>query len=59
MSEQLAERAIQCPFCWESFTVFLEPHATRDEQVIDCEICCRPVVVLAEMGDVLSVERES
>ncbi len=59
MSDQWAESGIQCPYCWEPFTVFLEPQATRDELVIDCEICCRPVVVLADMGQVLSVDRES
>ncbi len=59
MDDQLSERTIQCPYCWESFTVFLEPDTPRDEQVVDCEVCCRPIVVLAEFGDVLSVERES
>ncbi|MEM7706512.1 MAG: CPXCG motif-containing cysteine-rich protein [Pseudomonadota bacterium] len=59
MFEQLSERDIQCPYCWETFTIFLEPELDRDEQVIDCEVCCRPIVVLAAFGQVLSVDRES
>lgn len=57
------EIEIQCPFCFEQQTAFLDPQADSSEtQVIDCSVCCHPmdirVSVDEETGAVqASVER--
>jgi hypothetical protein len=53
----LEEREIQCPYCWESFTLLVDP-SEGDEQsfVYDCEVCCRPIdVVVRVEGEEISV----
>lgn len=32
---------VQCPWCFESTTVWIDPQ-TRGQMVRDCEVCCRP-----------------
>ena len=46
----LEEREIQCPYCWESFTLLVDA-SEGDEQafVYDCEVCCRPIDVEIEI----------
>lgn len=35
---------ITCPYCWEAFTIFVEPEYDKGETYIeDCYVCCRPV----------------
>ncbi len=32
---------VQCPFCFESVEIYLEPDVSGT-MVQDCEVCCRP-----------------
>jgi hypothetical protein len=43
---------VTCPTCFEEFEVPL-PHAseTPAEVDYDCEVCCRPMVVVYEVDD--------
>ncbi len=42
----LDERQIQCPYCWESFEILIDPSEGEDQSfVYDCEVCCRPIDV--------------
>lgn len=53
------EKTICCPYCFELVTIWLDP-SDLGELVIDCEVCCRPwlLVVSLEGGElVVSVER--
>jgi len=40
---------ISCPFCGESFTVQLDETAGNQSLITDCEICCRPIMVTANI----------
>ena len=42
----LDEKSIQCPYCWESFEIMVDPSEGDDQSfVYDCEVCCRPIDV--------------
>ena len=47
-----------CPFCGEPFVVLLDEIDGMQSLITDCEICCRPMTVSAELanGDVLRCE---
>ncbi len=54
MINQLLEVAVQCPYCWEKFTLLVDASIADQEYVEDCEICCRPIdfsVSVSEQGD--------
>lgn len=43
MLNQVLEARVQCPYCWESFTLLIDGSVEQQEYVEDCEICCRPI----------------
>jgi hypothetical protein len=49
---------IQCPFCGQSFDVLVDTSTPTQRFNTDCEICCRPMEIVAECegGEVMSVE---
>lgn len=43
---------ITCPYCWERIdTEEIQYSPEPVEMVLDCEVCCRPIVVRAEWDD--------
>src|SRR5690606_1293801 len=36
---------ITCPYCWESIEIGLDLSVDAQQQVEDCSVCCRPIVV--------------
>lgn len=46
MNNELFEKTITCPYCWENFSIFIEPSSEVGEiYVEDCYICCRPIEI--------------
>lgn len=46
----LEEREIQCPYCWENFTLLIDESEGEEQSFIyDCEVCCRPIDVQVEI----------
>jgi DNA-directed RNA polymerase subunit RPC12/RpoP len=45
------EREIQCPYCWETFTILVDPSEGDSSFVYDCEVCCRPIDVRVTVSD--------
>ncbi len=43
MINQIVESVVQCPYCWERFTLLVDASITQQEYIEDCEICCRPI----------------
>jgi hypothetical protein len=42
----LDEKPIQCPYCWEEFSILIDPSEGEEQSfVYDCEVCCRPIDV--------------
>jgi hypothetical protein len=42
MLNQLLEVTVQCPYCWEQFSLLIDASVESQEYVEDCEVCCRP-----------------
>ncbi|NMT64193.1 CPXCG motif-containing cysteine-rich protein [Marinobacter orientalis] len=36
---------VQCPYCWETLEISVDPSVTDQEYVEDCQVCCQPIVV--------------
>ena len=34
---------IQCPYCWETLDISVDPSVPEQEYVEDCQVCCRPI----------------
>lgn len=47
----LQEAAIHCPYCGESFTILVDGSMQSQEYTEDCEVCCQPMVVVADCSD--------
>lgn len=43
MINQVLEVRVQCPYCWEHFTLLIDGSVDDQEYTEDCEICCRPI----------------
>jgi len=49
---------VQCPFCGQRFEVVIDTSVSFQRFSTDCEVCCRPVEVIAECepGEILSLD---
>ncbi|MFN2361610.1 MAG: CPXCG motif-containing cysteine-rich protein [Marinobacter sp.] len=36
---------VQCPYCWETLEISVDPSVEDQEYVEDCQVCCQPIVV--------------
>ena len=46
MDNSLFDKTITCPYCRESFSIFIEPSSEVGESYIeDCYVCCRPIEI--------------
>ena len=42
---------ITCPYCWEAIEIALDLSVESQQQVEDCSVCCRPIVVRYSTAD--------
>ena len=42
---------ITCPYCWEPIEITLDLTVESQQQVEDCSVCCRPIVVRYSTAD--------
>lgn len=47
---------IQCPYCGETITVFVDDSAGDQRYVEDCQVCCRPIEIHVAVDDGGGVE---
>ncbi len=49
---------IQCPFCGQRFEIVVDTSMGANRFTTDCEVCCRPIEVVAECepGEILSLD---
>ena len=40
------EHFFTCPYCWQEISMLLDPDLYDEEYVEDCEVCCRPIVIV-------------
>jgi transcription elongation factor Elf1 len=48
VADQL-EAAVTCPYCGEPIVILVDPSVTQQAYVEDCEVCCQPMAVRAEV----------
>lgn len=57
MMLKLFEKQISCPYCWEVFSVLIEPSLEVGECYIeDCYVCCRPIELCIQHKEAESIE---
>lgn len=57
MNDELTEKEVTCPYCWETFSIFIEPSVEAGESYIeDCYVCCRPIEIFITHHSQNSVE---
>ena len=54
----LLEARIYCPYCGEGLTVFADPSEVEQEYIEDCQVCCRPIVMMVDVNLTVVVRRE-
>jgi hypothetical protein len=45
------EHFFQCPYCWETISMLLDPSLPQTTYVEDCEVCCRPIQLTASFNN--------
>ena len=41
----MIEHYFQCPHCWQTISMLLDPSLDDAEYIEDCEVCCNPINV--------------
>ena len=47
---------LQCPYCGEIITLFIDASAGDQHYIEDCQVCCRPIRIVLSIDDDGSVE---
>ena len=34
---------VQCPYCWETIEIVVDPSEADQQYIEDCSVCCRPI----------------
>lgn len=57
----LEAATIQCPYCWETLEISVDPSVREQSYVEDCQVCCQPIVISIRFdeGDELHVSAEA
>lgn len=53
---ELLETRINCPYCWQILTIFLDPSIPETDYVEDCQVCCQPIHIQAGVNDIHELE---
>ena len=57
MYNELFEKTIVCPYCWEHFSLVIEPSCEIGETYVeDCYVCCRPIEITVTSKDDVTIE---
>jgi hypothetical protein len=55
MQNLLIETRVQCPYCWERFSLLVDASVDTQAYVEDCEICCRPIDFIVDIDELEQV----
>lgn len=50
---------IQCPYCWETLDISVDPSVAEQEYVEDCQVCCQPILLSVVFDDNLTPHVEA
>lgn len=43
--------AVQCPYCGETIEMMVDDSVEQQQYIEDCQVCCRPINVVATVRD--------
>lgn len=52
----LVEAHVDCPYCWQTLTIFLDPSLSDMDYVEDCHVCCQPIRIQGRITDAQEIE---
>ncbi len=47
----LKNASVDCPYCWETIEVTVDPSTEGQSYVEDCSVCCHPIVLTVHCVD--------
>ncbi|MBO6850952.1 MAG: CPXCG motif-containing cysteine-rich protein [Marinobacter sp.] len=51
---------IQCPYCWETLDISVDPSVQAEQEYVeDCQVCCQPILLKVWMDDDLTPHVEA
>ena len=45
---------VQCPYCWETLEISVDPSVAEQEYVEDCQVCCHTIVLTVTFDERLT-----
>ncbi len=57
----MEEQFFQCPYCWETISMLVDPSQSSQSYIEDCEVCCNPIQlhISAENQEITSFYAEN
>ncbi|WP_223034868.1 CPXCG motif-containing cysteine-rich protein [Hanstruepera marina] len=57
----MVQQFFQCPYCWETISMFLDESITKQDYIEDCEVCCNPIQIqfIIDKAEVILFEAKS
>ncbi|EMP57251.1 hypothetical protein MSNKSG1_01473 [Marinobacter santoriniensis NKSG1] len=59
MVSALESVLVQCPYCWETLDVSVDPSVADQEYVEDCQVCCQPILIHVTFDETLTPHVEA
>ena len=47
----MLEHFFNCPYCFSSISMLVDPSIAKQQYIEDCEVCCRPIEVNCTIED--------
>jgi hypothetical protein len=47
----MIEHFFNCPYCFESISILIDPSEGIQQYIEDCEVCCNPIEFNIELSD--------
>ena len=41
----MEEHFFQCPYCWETISMLMDPSSHDQQYIENCEVCCNPMEI--------------
>jgi hypothetical protein len=51
MNNRLESITIDCPYCGEIIDILVDCSQTHQDYIEDCQICCRPIKMVASVDE--------
>lgn len=57
--DELLPARIQCPYCWETIEILVEPEIDLQTYTEDCSVCCHPILLTVALDERCGVRIET